>query len=234
MNRKNGGSKMKNTITALLIFLMQTAIAGEWERVNLDDFNELQVSGNVRVQLVKSDEVYMEIFDYCCSMSDLNFKLDDSELKLNNDKGHLTDEEFEVILHYSSIEKLKVMVGAFVSSNEKVNAEKFELDVVTGARVELEIETGELDFTANTGSVSNLKGKAESMDLDAFAGSIVEMEEFELGKAEIKANTGSQISLKVNESISASAWTGAMIEYSGNPKVLERRTQLGGVIEHLD
>jgi hypothetical protein len=222
---------MKVKFLLIASLLSSVLFAGEWEKRELSYFDKIKVSGNIRVQLVQSDEPWLEIRDACCDMSDLKIEVDGSTLVINNDKGLIKDEEFDIIVHYPILRSLKAQVGANVKSKEWLESQFLKLTVTTGADVNLGIKAEELDLEATTGAMVYVDGSAERLLAVSNTGAVVEMDHFEAKFGDIKAHTGGVIETLVTERLKATAGTGGEIQNNGKPESTDIDTHLGGSVD---
>ncbi len=221
---------MKTILLSFSLLISGIVNAGDWQRRELSYFDEIKVSGNVRVQLVLSEENYLEIYDFCCSRSDLRISQDGRTLKINYDKGIITDEDFDVVVYYTNLKKIQAQIGAGIESKDMINSQRIELLASTGGKLNLEIQAVDIELEATTGSMVYLNGKSERLDIVANTGSMVELDDLLASDVFVKAFTGADISLTAEKSLRAKAGTGGTIDYSGNPKIFEMDTHLGGEI----
>jgi cytoskeletal protein CcmA (bactofilin family) len=221
---------MKLKLVLVLLFIGRIGYSGTWQTMQLSYFDELRVSGNIKVKLVESDSIYLEVFDYCCTMSDLKLTQNGSELKLNNDKGLVTDDMYNVVLHYKIIRKLNIHAGATVKTDSILNTEYLSVNMSSGGELTGDINATQLDLSLSSGAKAVFAGEVKNSNLTVNTGAVLNMKKVLSEKAEIKANTGGQVQAMVNGSVDLSVSTGGRIDYFGDPKIIRRKSKLGGII----
>jgi hypothetical protein len=104
--------------------------------------------------------------------------------------------------------------------------------MTSGAEFKGEINASQLDLNLTSGARTILKGQVKNSDLTVNTGAILEMKRLLSENAKINAHTGGQVEVMVNESVDLFVITGARIDYYGDPKIIGRKSKLGGKICH--
>lgn len=221
---------MKYTSLFTLLLVSSIAFAGNWEKRSLSYFNEIKISGNLRVELVKSDTAGIEVFDICCSMSEIKIDQSGRLLKINYDKGLVNDNEYDIIVYYTSLSEITVQRGARLECREDMEENAMNIIAHSGSNINLGMKLEYLDIMATAGSAIHIDGEIDFLKANVNAGASLEMNRAKTRKADVKALTGGNVSFQVEEEIKAVAGTGGNIEYSGNPRVTDIDTHLGGIV----
>lgn len=221
---------MKLILFFITSLLSSALFASEWEKRELSYFDQIKISGNIRLQLIQSDNPYLEIRNAFCDMSDLRVDVKGSTLFINYDKGLISDEEFDVIVYYPILRNLKAQVGAEVESKDWLDSEYLKVSVSTGAYVNLGIRAEELDLEASTGARLYVDGHCKRLFAVSNTGAFVEMDQCKAGFGFIKAHTGGIIESQVTDQLKAKAGTGGEIHIEGKPEKTDINTHLGGSV----
>ncbi len=221
---------MKYKTLFAFLLLSTFAKAGDWEKRALSYFDEIKISGNLRVELLRSDTLGIEIYDICCSMSEIKIDQSGSLLKINNDKGLINDNEFDIIIYYNQLDNIIVQRGAQLKCREDIKGNSMNIVAYSGSSINLGVSLEYLDLMVSAGSTVHIDGNVDYLKANVNTGASLEMERTDSRKAEVKALTGGMLVFRVKDEIKAIAGTGGSIEYIGNPRITDLDTHLGGSI----
>jgi hypothetical protein len=104
------------------------------------------------------------------------------------------------------------------------------LYAATSSYVEAEVDAKELVLDAQTNAKIFVSGKATNLDFSAYTNAEIAGEKLETDTATVKINTNAKGSFHVNQSITGSAATRGRVTYSGNPNIVDIKTNTGGSI----
>lgn len=220
--------KYKTLFAFLLISTF--ASAGDVEKRALSYFDEIKISGNFKVELVHSDTFGIEIYDICCSMSEIKIDQTGSLLKINNDKGLINDNDFDIVIYYNKLDNIIVQRGAQLQCREDIKGNSLNIATYSGSNINLGVSLEYLDIMVSAGSSVRIDGNVDLLKANVNTGASLEMERTDSRKAEVKALTGGMMTCSVKDEIKAIAGTGGSIEYIGNPRITDIDTHLGGSI----
>jgi len=96
-----------------------------------------------------------------------------------------------------------------------IEAEKLKVKAFTGAKLKLE------------GSSAFFEGKANS-------GSSIKAEELTVNNCAVKVGSSARVRLNVTDSLKARSNTGGHLFYSGNPKITDNRSSMGGNTDKIE
>lgn len=134
--------------------------------------------------------------------------------------------EFENELQSKSAIKFDLSSGSLVSA--KVAANSIDLDLVSGSQFTAELDVNKVSVDMDSGSNVKLSGTSNHLNLEADSGSNFSGKDLTVKSAVISADSASQVSITVTESIEAEASSVSIINYYGNPKKVEvKETSLG-------
>ena len=198
---------------------------------NLDPFDAISITGNVKVLLKQGDTESAEISAIGIPEDKLTVTVNRGVLKLKllNSIFYKND-EVRVVVTYKTLRRVKAQAGAEVRSNNVIETDKLEVIGNSGAHLKLELNVNALDATASEGAIVKLKGKAGQQHASSSTGAQYEGESLLSEKAYVKAGTGGQVYINVTGLLEASANTGGTIEYDGNPNDKQIKTLLGGTV----
>lgn len=225
---------IKTIIFINLIFLSSFLFAQETITKNLGDFSTVKVFNGIEVELIHSKEQKIEISGY---------KAD--KVKVVNNNGTLkvslklpeisADGEAKAKIYFNTLLKtIDANEGATITG-KNFNQDTIEAKVQEGAFMNLVINTTHAKIKASSGGVVKISGttKSESVKVDlggTYHGFNLKTE----GLTNVKAGSGAKAEVNAGETLDAKVSFGGTILYKGNPKVLNDKKVLGGIIKKRD
>lgn len=142
----------------------------------------------------------------------------DSGSKITLENGVTSDSKIDI----------EVSSGSHISGN--LAAKQIEIEASSGSVFKGEIKANSLDVEINSGSNVNILGSADNLELEVSSASNFTGKDFSVKTANIEADTASNVTLTVTESLHAKANSLAKINYYGKPKnVTQDTSSLGEV-----
>lgn len=197
----------------------------------IEPFNKLELTGNIRVNLMHGHDDHMVVTGDDNLLQYLNSEVSqDAVLKIHVSTLSGTYPYFEIDLYYDSIVSLNLAANARIRNHDPLMADKLHLSVSAGAFSELTVATDDLRIHAAAGSQVNISGTTNFLNLESFAGSQVRAFELQAGSAEVRANAGAMAEIFAIDRIRAHANTGAVIRFKGDPPAKDISTNTGGSV----
>jgi len=223
-------------IGLIIIFLIFVTISNlQAQRLNkLGPFDGLIVTGNIDLVLVQGESESIEISTRKIPESEVNVGIRNGVLKVSilNSVFH-SEAEAEIVLTYKQLREIKATAGAEVMSEAPLNGDKIEIKAGSGAEIELQVSFNALEATASEGGQLVLSGKVSRQYAKVYTGGSYDGIDLECQDAYVKANTGGQVAIVAYQSLDATANTGGIIEYIGQPEELYTKTVLAGEIRKI-
>lgn len=130
--------------------------------------------------------------------------------------------KLEAVIHYKTLKKILTETGAIVNHEGLVQGDSFTLTAETASIIKLELDSRVLSAKASEGSIINIKGSAGSTRIVAETGSEFKGTDFVTSKCDVKAETGSIVSIHATQQLRAKAETGSIIRYWSGVKDLKK------------
>lgn len=226
---------MKQYLFLLLILCFSFQIQAQDHTKNLEDFNSLSVSADIKLELILSDDNSMEIDMVHGELKNLIIEEKRDHLSIytksknnwgqNNTKAHIK-------LYYKELDDISVSAGARVFSDDVVKSTSFEANVSSGATLDLELVTGNFESNVSSGGSFKIAGTASSTEIDASSGGSFKGSDLKCSAGDLEASSGGFISIWVTERIEAQTSSGGTIKYRGNPsdKDIDKDKWSGGSV----
>jgi len=213
---------MKNRFTLLLAFLMlstTTSLLGQTR--NVGDFDAVSISSGITAKLVKASSPSVDFTVRKGDPDDLITEVKNGVLYVrtrSKNGGWGNSVKVNVIVNYTNLEKIKVSSGCTVKSENTVNSNTMEIEVSSGSTAHFDVEANRIEVDVTSGSTLKLEGSADRGDFEVSSGSTLNAYHFVTDDAEVEASSGSSLSIHVNNSLDATASSGASVSYTGSVK----------------
>lgn len=206
-------------------------IVAEDRREITDEFTEVSVQEGLHVYVTQADEfkILVEADENIIDLIGTDIKNGKLKVHAIENIGRATK---KVYVSLPAVTALKGSSGAQLTTENKIKADKLEVDASSGALVSLEVEASELDIDASSGANINIAGDTDRSYVDASSGANIKAKELESKVCTVDASSGANISVNVSESLMADASSGANISYSGEASVQKKKSFSG--IVHKD
>jgi helix-turn-helix protein len=220
---------MKRLVFALM-FVSTMSMAQEKVTMNLGDFHTLKTYRGLKVELIKSDSPKV-IIDGNRS-SEVTVKNANGTLKISMSISHtFSADDVMVYLYYKdNIDVIDANEGSNIFSDEVFKQEKITVKAQEAGKINLEIDTDQLEVNVVTGGQVKLKGISKNQDVKSNTGGIYKGERLETEYSNVKANTGGMADVKASKLVDASANTGGTISIIGQPEEVKKSESLGGYV----
>jgi hypothetical protein len=118
-----------------------------------------------------------------------------------------------------------------LKANEVIKSPYLSLRFSKGAKAKIKVQSNIIKATVIQGSELLIRGEVDDLEVNSNTGGY--FNGFGLGCKDVllRAVAGGKIEAHVNEKFEASANTGGMIYYSGNPTSVSQKSVTGGIIE---
>lgn len=227
---------MKKIILSAIFFLTYSlAITFSQQGVIIKNlnFSSIDIRDKIRVQLIKSEESYIEIFTKNNKPQFLEYDRDNDTLILKRRKDAEANEEIMVNVYYKNLKKVKATKKAEISAKNIIKVEELIIDLGWGAQALLDLDVKNLKIKLIEGSLLSVNGYADNVDAYLTTGSTFSAFNLEIKKCNILATANSKAKIYVLDDLKAEAASLSNILYKGSPLRKEIKMRVGGKIENL-
>ena len=156
----------------------------------------------------------------------------DYELKIRMPLGKLLkgDNITATVYYLKDVYEFEANEGSRISSNEVFHGMNLNFIAKEGSNIKLNVNTQKINVKSFNGSVINLSGKAQNMDVVINSGGIVEARDCMTSQAVVSVNAGGSADVTASDLVDAKVRAGGNITIYGNPKQVNQKTVLGGNI----
>jgi hypothetical protein len=168
------------------------------------DFNDLEISGAVHVDLTIGSSPSLEITTDDNLLPQIKTELSDGKLKIYSEGGYST--------------KIGVKVKATTKSLAKLQGSGATHANISG------IQGKEFDTHLSGASQATVSGKVDQLTLDASGASHLKADDLAAKTAHVDLSGASHAEVQATESIKVTASGASSLTYSGNPANIEKST----------
>lgn len=214
----------------IMVFVMATTVqAQDIITTNVRDFNELKVFDKIQVTLIQGNENKVEITGV--KRRQVDVVQNGSLLKIRMSLDNLWDNNnTEVIVYYTKINKIDVNEGARLESKGVISAENLDLRAQEGASIRAELEAGFVFAKAITGGEIEVKGEAKEQEVTINSGGQYYASNLRTEETQVKVSAGGTAEVNAKNYMKANTNAGGTIRIFGNPKEMDTQKLLGGKI----
>ena len=203
---------MKSILLCSMLFF-GGMLFGQDEVRNLSDFDELDLSGGIAVDL-RYGKPKAEITLVKGSLENLVTEVKGGALKIYfENKGwgkNSGNNKAKIVLYFKHLEDISVSAGAALESNETLTADDLDCDASSGARIELNVEAASVDSNVSSGASMQLTGETKELDIDVSSGGSFRGAGLKAKNVDADASSGGSAKVWATYSIDAGASSGGI------------------------
>lgn len=222
---------MKKLIIAIcLLVLPVLGIAQDEITKELGSFSEVKAYDGLSIKLIKSDVNKAIIKGK--NKQDVKIINKNGKLKIKMDISEAFDgyNTFIEIYHKQNIYVIDANEQAFIENMEPYKQTEIKLKAQEGGEIYVYLDVSKTEVKAITGGKVNTNGKSTTQDVAINTGGIYEGEKLITEQTKVKVNAGGNAEVNATDFVDADVNAGGTIDIYGKPKVIERKTFLGGTI----
>lgn len=136
----------------------------------------------------------------------------------------------KVTVKLPAIHKIEASSASTVETNGLVQGEDITLEASSAASMDVNIESDRISIDAASGSSVDITGKALSLTTSVSSGGSIDAEKLMANEVHADASSGGTVTVRPIVSLKADASSGGNINYSGNPKTIEKSAASGGSV----
>lgn len=221
------------------------------ESRNVGEFSGIQVSTGVNVVFKQENPANVKVIADADKLQYVVTKVENGILKVYIDtKGQKNVKFKNLSVNVSSprMDNIKTSSGASFSTVNSVKENNLDIDassgsvvkgkfnisnstnvnVTSGSNVKAEINTGNIAIKGSSGSNTTFGGQANAGTIDISSGAICKAEDLRLNNAEVESTSGGNLTINVVKKLKASASSGGVVKYKGNPQIDSNISKISG------
>ncbi len=216
---------------ALLFIFCTTALLAQDSKTEIvGKFSEIKVFDGISANLIKSDENKVVISGEDISDVAVVNKNGKLKIRMEIDKifsGHRT---FVEVYFTEPIDVIDVNENAYIASDHVFDQTSIAIKAQEGGEADLKVAVEKVNVKAVTGGMIELSGDAVNQDIFINTGGQCEADELETEQTTVSVSAGGKAYVNATELVEAKVKAGGIVRIYGDPKVIDKKTFLGGKI----
>ena len=230
---------MKTLPTTAFLCLLSaaTAFAQTTPQVrSVASFHAVEVSSGIELRLTPGTSQHVEASaDDADQLERLKTEVRDGVLKISYDRAMTESLGFSkprlrVNVTATSLTALHASSGAHAEVIGAFTTQKLDVEVSSGASLKANFASTDLRAQVSSGGTATLAGTAQRLDVGASSGGVFKGDGLTARACEASASSGGNLSVAVQETLTANASSGGDVRYTGSPRV-SKRTSSGGSVK---
>lgn len=214
-----------------LVLFVQTAYS-QSDNAYQGSFTGVTGVGKVKLKLIADSQSFAKIIGTNEEASNVKISFSNNNVKVQALQFWKGD-YIVVEIHYKTLMSINLDAGALAYASARINSNNLSINLSAGAEFDADLQCDLLTLKAGQGSVLTVSGTADNLTANASTGAEINAQKAAFDSCTIKSNTGSEITVKSCDNLTAKANTGGMIFYSVQPKNSNISSNTGGEIRKL-
>ncbi|MBM3178653.1 MAG: DUF2807 domain-containing protein [Bacteroidetes bacterium] len=227
---------MKTHLQTLVLLLCGYLVtAQQSEMREIDDFEDLRVSGAIDLHLVKGSRPMVKVVTEGFSPRKIMTEVSGRTLRIARSGNQFgRDMDVDVYVTYSELTRIDCHGASNVSSKDVVRADEVEINVSTAGYVEIPVRADRVFVQVKTAGQVILSGDTGSLDF--FADTSGTLDAYQLSADVVKATvqTAASARVSVRDEIKANVSTAGSLRYRGNPRRSNTNATTGGSVKQMN
>lgn len=196
---------------------------------DLAKFSKINLRDNVECTLVKADKQMVKVEMDEAWLDKLKVSVSGDEFLGFDLEGFGEAGPIKVTIHYTDLSMLTLKNAR--CSGEIIADSMTHITVIAGSELDATLNTQYSYLLLQSGSQVSLQGKSKTMYLQSESGSSLTASKLEVDSCSASVYSGAQAKLNVSNSLKATAHSGGVISYMGNPEMKGLEVKSGGEVK---
>jgi len=194
------------------------------------DFTSIKVSTGIDLYIAQSNNVSLRV-EADENLHDIIItEVSNGVLKVYSEKNIWRAKARKVYVAVKDLEELKATSGSDVYSENTLRVSNFKVTTTSGADARIMVDTENLETSATSGSDLKITGKTVNHTSKATSGSSINAYELKSENVIVRATSGADINIYASKSIDARATSAGDIDFKGNPRQVNKKSNSGGSV----
>lgn len=201
------------------------------EERTLDSFTKIKVTEGIECELIQSNSQKVVIEADENLIKGIKTKVENGTLIISSDyDNYINVDSKKVKVQIPNIESLESSSGATLTTKSAIKGSSLVVKSSSGSEMSVNAEYDTITTSSSSGSELTLSGKALNLSTDSSSGSSISAESLLVNNVTSKSSSGSSSEVHPLVSLTAKASSGSSIEYTGNPKTINKDESSGGSV----
>jgi len=224
---------MKLTNTIFLLFAIVWGIqAQEPDHTQLrkvGSFDKVKAAKGINVTLIEGDKEEVDVHIKNAEVNDVITEVKNRKLIIKMKTKIYKDMAVQVYVTYRKLREIEAGSGATIDAENTICAESLKLRAGTDANLLLDVDVNNLEVS---GSACKIELEGETKFLEVSIGTGGKYLGYNLSSTEAyaKSTLGSVVEVSVKDKLGATAGSGGVVYYKGDPSKIEKKENTGGKV----
>lgn len=226
---------MKNWFIVCVFLLAGLKVSASEFELEIDSFKEVEIVGNFKVNLIPGNSKKIKVVnnsDYEDDRVLANVVGNKLELKLYRDS--YAERDIEITIYYSELRSVLVKRGCKVHIDGTLSQDHLELTVESGSEITAKVKCDDLDAHIQAGGYLHLQGKCKVANYSVNAGGSIKAINLLTSESVATVKAGGRVYCNASEKLTVEITAGGSVDYSGDPKQLDKSVSLGGSVRKVE
>ncbi|MBS2213727.1 DUF2807 domain-containing protein [Carboxylicivirga mesophila] len=225
---------MKLTSTIILLLAVLTGLqAQEPDHTQIrkvGSFDKVKASKGINVTLIEGDKEEVDVHIKNAEVTDVITTVKNRQLVVKMKTKIYKDMAVQVYVTYKRLREIEAGSGASIDAENIIYAESLKLRGGTESNIILDVDVNNLDVNGSTSKIE-LAGKAKYQEINIGAGGKYLGFNVESEETYAKSTLGSIVEVTANKKLGATAGSGGVVYYRGEPDKIEKNENTGGKVK---
>lgn len=199
----------------------------------MGSFDRVKASKGVNVTLIEGSKESVEVRIRNGSLTDVVTELKSRQLNVKMKTKIYKGMAVQVYVTYKTIREIEAGSGASIDAENTIYADKLKLRAGTDSNIQLDVDVNAIEVSGSA-SRTELSGTCKVQEVNIGTGGKYLSYPLESKEAVVKATLGSSIEISVDEKLTATAGSGGVVYYRGNPDKVEKKENTGGKVKESE
>lgn len=198
----------------------------------LDPFTDIELTGNLIVELTQAEQPAIEIQLNNTDISRLSWNVSGGVLSIRLRPGVNSGSSADIKISYSQLSRMKI-AGANVAFKTPYQGLMLDMDMSAGAALGGMFEAQDVMLKITGTSAASLTGGVKYLTINASNRSKVNARELIAEDVNVNASSGAEVYVHGIDRIQITSDTGASVFYQGSPQIFRSTTRLMGTVNAI-
>ena len=210
-------------------------VRGYYEEFDFTDFNQLQIEGPFKVNVVQGDEYRIVVSGYEQYVSESEVSLDGNALRIqygdNDFAPHGYNQRMSVKIICPNLDQIRLR-GATTASIRGFEEDEMYVKLTGATELILDADINSLDVELSGASRLDLVGRGADLNAELSTASYMDSYGFKVKNAKVKASGASKVKVYASEILDIKASLISEVKYRGEARVIsDKSSSMSNIVE---
>ncbi|UCS95307.1 DUF2807 domain-containing protein [Echinicola marina] len=227
---------MKKQVSTIIMLVFMISSINLFAQTNEETrtvsiFDGVKVSNSIEADLVKGDRYEVQIMASGTDVSNVVTEVEGRQLNVEMGKGSFGSNSVKVVITYAGeLDEISANSSAKVFVKDMLKSKSLSLLAENSSYIEGKVNVNNLKLVGMTNGKIFVEGTANELDLEAFTKATISGDSLKVKNASVRTNTAAVSTIAIENSIKGTAGTAGKVWYTGDPKLVDVKSNTGGDI----